>query len=698
MITRLFKKFIFAICLVCATAVISAASHGAVVEFGMGLVSETIVGRNSAGPYFLAYTNIQQNTLEISVNGSLLRQGKDYKADLVKGILTFNRILISDAVAKATYKITHGKSVKSSSLLSVPLEMELLDTGVAKVKLIGGYSQGAASTEGDTIVGLGSETNLGSGKVSAMMLTGKANEGPQMPGQVNWTDKSLYKVSAQNSGKGFTITTNVLRAGREFVRAGQYGVTAGRESEDASLTYKYGKLADFSMVYQNLNETLADRHSTLQKQVLTLRPGETTQVAIVHSENLTGNSSSEKTVKSTGIAVNQKIGDRVNAVASREEVTTEDAGGSRKVETTHVAASGGTDKVQISGVLEQKDFSNKDSESNLSIKAATKPTDKIGVNLGYAQSENSTVGEQSVKNLNIAVKEGNLLQVDASATQTDSTVNGEALTHSVTVKSNPLQNVQIYGSVSGSETDTEFRSGRQFAIVGKPADYAQITASYSIQAYNSNCDITKNGTIELTPLSNAKFAVGIKSIESGGNTTTIRDYSTFASPLAFLSFDGKVRQRVLASEEIDTHSLNVRMAAAGSLTLEGSYRYNPENDKGVVQNQRSTGMGLRSNIGRLNLYGGYSYKDEYAVDRLAEERTFTVGYKLDSYSSLDVGLSQSRLSAVSDSGQDSYNLGYQRKVGSGFDLLLTGRYVKYLQNATMVRDDVKAEASLSLGF
>jgi hypothetical protein len=86
------------------------------------------------------------------------------------------------------------------------------------------------------------------------------------------------------------------------------------------------------------------------------------------------------------------------------------------------------------------------------------------------------------------------------------------------------------------------------------------------------------------------------------------------------------------------------------------------------------------------------------IGKSAEERTFTLDYKLDDFSSFSAGLLQSRLKDGSQTGQDTYNMGFQRKVGSGFDLLLSGKYVKYLQDAAINNDDVRAEASLSMGF
>ena len=732
----------------------------AVVEYGLGMISESIPGRNSAGPYFLAYTQIQEKTLEISVNGVMLRNGKDYKVDITKGVLTFTRILISDAVAKITYKITPNKSVKTAGLLSVPLEMDVLDTGSNKLKLIGGYTKSAVNpTDGDTIVGLGTDSRVGSGNVSTLLLTGKAAEGAPAPAGTSWNDKSLYKVTAQTSSGGLNVSGNVLRAGKAFVGAKQYGVTAGRESEDVNMSYKYGKLADFAAVYQNVAETSTGIKSVVQKQNLTVRPSDTTTVAVTHGQNITGTASVEKTVDTTGIKVDQKIGQVGNAVASREEVVTTNGSTTDKVATTHVAVSGGTKTVQVSGSVDQKDFSNKQGESNLNLNAAAKATDNVGVNMGYAQAQNETVGNQTVtdvkvdatnggkvsvqaahkevdstklgqttqttvgvktdkvgvgvglataqnenvgdqttKNVNIAVQEGALLQVNAAASQSESTKLGAATQHSVSVKSNPTANMQISGSLVGSESVSEIKSQKEFAIAGKPADYAQFSAGYTIKTLNSNNDITKVGTLELTPLTNAKFAVGWKSMESAGGITTITDYSTSATPVAFLSVNGKLRQRVLTSGNLDTHVLDVKMAAAGSLSLEGSYRFNPENDKGEVQTQRTTGVGIRSNLGRLGLYGGFNQKDEYVIGKSAEERKFTLDYRLDDFSSFSAGLLQSRLKDGSQTGQDTYNMGFQRKVGSGFDLLLSGKYVKYLQDAAINNDDVRAEASLSMGF
>jgi|GEM_PF-982152 len=758
--TKITRNLIFAMIVATLLFIVGLPSTSAVVEYGLGMVSETIPGRNSTGPYFLAYTLIQENTLEISVNGVLLRNGKDYNVDVTKGILTFNRILISDAVAKVTYKITPDKSVKTAGLLSVPLEMDVLDTGSNKLKLIGGYTKAAANSyDGDTVVGLGTDSRVGSGNVSTLLLTGKAADSSPTPAGTSWNDKSLYKVAAQSSAGGLNVSGNILRAGKSFVGAKQYGVTAGRESEDVNMVYKYGKLADFSAVYQNVQETAAGTKSTIQKENLTVRPGETTTVAITHGQNITGTAAVEQTVDTTGVKVDQKIGQLGNAVASREEVVTTNGSSSDKVATTHVAVSGGTKTVQVSGSVDQKDFTNKQGESNLNLSATAKATENVGVNMGYAQAQNDSVGnqtstivnvnasnggkvsvqaahqevdstklgnttqttvgvktdkvgvgiglataqndnvgDQTTKNVNLAVQEGSILQVNAAASQSDSTKLGAATQHSVSVKSNPTNKVQISGSLTGSESTSEIKSQKEFSIVSKPVDYAQLTAAYTIKSLNDNDDITKVGTLELAPLTNAKFAVGWKSIESGGCVTTITDYSTTATPVAFLTFNGKLRQRVLSTGNLDTHVLDVKMAAAGSLSLEGNYRFNPEDDKGAVQTQRSTGVGLRSNLGRLGLYGGFNQKDEYVIGKCAEERKFTLDYKLDDFSSFSAGLLQTRLKDGSETGNDTYNMGFQRKVGSGFDLLLSGKYVKYLQDSAVNNDDVRAEASLSMGF
>lgn len=732
----------------------------AVVEYGLGLVSETIQGRNSTGPYFLAYTNIQERSLEITLNGSMLRSGKDYRVDLAKGVLTFDRILISNAVAKATYKITSGKSVKTAGVLKVPLEMELLDNGSNKIRLIGGYTQTAtANQNAGTVIGLGSENKIGSASVSTMLLTGKPVEGAPDPGNTGWNDKSLYKVAASTTSGGLTVTSNVLRVGKSFINPMQYGVSAGRESDDVNMTYKYGKLVDFSAVYQKLNETLANTEHIINQQNLTVRPGDNTVVALVHGQNVSNKAGSEKTVETTGVKIEQKIGQGANAAVSREEVITSTGGNTENVTTTQVSASGGNQVVQVTGSAVQKEFGNKEDETSVTLNANAKPAANIGVNMGYnqaqnaqvgnqtstnvqvnavgngnvniqaghsetdstklgqtsqtnigvttqnvgvgvglANSKNGTVGEQTVTNVNLAVKEGNLLQVNAGASQTNSTKLGGSIEHNLSVASAPIANVQISGSVAGKETDYEILSKKELAISARPNKYASLGASYSIKGVNDNDDIIKIGTIELTPLSNAKFAVGYKSIESGGVVTTIRDYSTVATPVGFLSLSGKLRQRELLSGELDTHALNVTMAAAGSLAFEGSYSYNPENDKGEIQSQKNTGLGIRSNIGRWGVYGGFNQKNEYLSGRTSEERKMTVDYKLDEYSAFTAGLLQSRLMDGSRTGNDTYSMGFQRKVGSMFELQLTGKYVQYLQDAGIYNKDVRAEASLSMGF
>ncbi len=114
-----------------------------------------------------------------------------------------------------------------------------------------------------------------------------------------------------------------------------------------------------------------------------------------------------------------------------------------------------------------------------------------------------------------------------------------------------------------------------------------------------------------------------------------------------------------------------------------------------MNNQR---IGLVSDLGRLKLRGGLTFKDDYLLDKQSEVTEVALDYRLSSHSLLTTSykLDEYREQAALET--SIYSLGYTHRMGSDFHLYLGGSMTTYEKDRALLEDQTEYEAEASLGI
>ena len=234
-----------------------------------------------------------------------------------------------------------------------------------------------------------------------------------------------------------------------------------------------------------------------------------------------------------------------------------------------------------------------------------------------------------------------------------------------------------------------------------PAWFAKLTALFSQKGINSLDDVTKGAELQLLPSKRARLSAGCKYAEAGPRVLTVYDYAADTKPWDFLSVVGSYRQRELkAGDAPNSAAATMSLAPARYFAFKGEYQSNPEDKDGQVQSFNSASVGLTTQIGTVGLETNYFTKNEYADDRLSDERKVGLAVPMFGHGRLTTGYRLGRLLDGSESASRTYLLGYSHAVGSDFSLSLTGCYTQYLLNRMLQpeKTEVSAEASLGARF
>jgi hypothetical protein len=186
--------------------------------------------------------------------------------------------------------------------------------------------------------------------------------------------------------------------------------------------------------------------------------------------------------------------------------------------------------------------------------------------------------------------------------------------------------------------------------------------------------------------------------------TTLIDGSL--RPLRYMEMKGGARFRDTASgpadspDRLNTYRLNVALAPWNGLKLTGGYQRNPDSDDGSIRQVDAKSIGLETEVGRLRLRSSYGTEEEYASDRNMNLLELGADWKFSNYTLLSA-VYQTR-ATLSDTllGSDSYRLTFSHRVGSAFDLSLSGVMNLKSQNRQINWTDaeMRAEAKVGLRF
>lgn len=639
----------------------------------LGMITDIIVGHDNKGPYSLSWTQIDANSVSVVLGGRSLYKDSDYNIDTADGIISFNSVLLNDAVVRVSYKKT-ASSKANSGAVNMPVSLNLLSGRTSNLSITGLYAQnGTNSDAGKTVIGVGGNKAYSGGKIESLLLMSQQNnQNDQTGDNLKTWDRSAMKLGDTTTIGGLKLSSSFSRAGAGFLGTKEYGLQAGQQAMNVAGAYALGKSFQATFKFANTDQTdgtNAGVYSRTNEQGMAFAPTSATNISIAHSTTETGNSTvdgSASTVEAQRLKIAQGIGAKTSAVVSMENVSTTTGTTADQVQTRQASIStSAVPGVNVQGSVVQKDSEVNGAEQNVTAAVIVAPISQVEVKTAF--------------------------------TQTDSEKNGQSASTNLSVKLKPVDNLYLEGQIAGQSQNDNQNYQKNLSLSTTPIKNAKLTAQFSQKGLNDQDDVTKGAALEVSPFTNTKLSAGLKYIESGLSVMTIRDYAAQTAPCRFVSMSGSFRDRQTMQDDVpDTKKLNLALTPLSFMNLTGDYQENPEDTTGNIQQYKATAMGMKLKFGSIGLLTNYTTKDEYASDRTSDEREVGLEMAAFGHGKLKTSYKIARVLDGSES-SNAYSLGYEHSLGSDFSLSLTGYYYRYLQDQMILPDKSEYKSELNLG-
>ena len=283
---------------------------------------------------------------------------------------------------------------------------------------------------------------------------------------------------------------------------------------------------------------------------------------------------------------------------------------------------------------------------------------------------------------------------------------------SVDVKSSPTDRINIVGSfrnaLGGANAGdseslhleaTPIASIKQFKVI---TGYEDIYQASGVQR-------KREALVELptVPLVKTQLSGGIQQFGNGGKERYVGIVNAKSSPLRYLELNGgaKLRQGTLPDSTpdpdiVNTYNIKFALAPSRFFRLTGNMAHNPEADGGTIKRLLSQSVGLESDWGLLLFKGQYGTEDAYQTAKLNSLLNLGVDLRLTKWDILTTGFEGRSQFDKDLTSSYTYRLGFTHRLGSAFDLNLSGAYTQTMLNgiATTDKPELKAEAKVGLRF
>jgi hypothetical protein len=636
----------------------------------IGGVTDVIVGRNMRGPYSLSWTNFSADDISVVINGRSLKKGSDYNIDVAKGLVSFNSVLVNDAIVRVSYRTVPGKSQRASSGGSIPVTLSLHNSSAGNLKMMGLYAQSDPKnpTAGKSVIGLGGDRAWRSGKIDSMFLISQDEASKDTASM--W-ERAAMKFGGDTSIGKLKLTGSYLHSGQSFSGGKEYGTDVGKDQMSFAASFAAAKNLQTSASFRSSEDTVGEKkgvRTVVNEQNVVYTPGKSTKVSLMRSDTeLTSKDGAKDNIQTSGLQLTSNAFKRTTLRTS----------------------------------LTQKDSDSAGAERGFSTGMTAKPSDRIDFDIDYATLENKTVGHQTSTAIKVAAKPNKQLAVQAGYSGQDSTVKGDLTKTNIAIQATPRANLQIKGTMTDTTENENQQYTRDISLTSTPLQYASLTAMYSQKGVNDLDDVIKGAELKLTPSKRTNLMAGYKYTETGPSVLTVQDFGADTKPWDFLHFAGNYRRRDLRSSSIaDSSYLSLELSPSKLFALTGSYQSNPEDKKGNIQYFNSASLGFKTSIGSVGLETAFAQKDQYAIDTFTDERSLGIAMPMFGRGKLTTGCKLSRTMGVASLESRRYQLGYSHSIGSDFSLALNNYYTQYLQNKMHQpeRNEISTELSLGARF
>lgn len=284
---------------------------------------------------------------------------------------------------------------------------------------------------------------------------------------------------------------------------------------------------------------------------------------------------------------------------------------------------------------------------------------------------------------------------------------------SVDVRSSPLKQVNVTGSFRstlGGVNAGDSESVRVEATPFASMKQLKITTGYEDIYQEAGVQRKREALVDLPQLAfgRTQLSGGIQQIDNIGKEQYVGIVNAKSSPIRYLQLDGgaKLRQGTLADnvtpdpDVVNTFKFKFALAPSRFFKLTGDMAHNPEGDGGIVQHTLKQTIGLESDWGLFLFKGQYGTENAYQTANRNSLLNVGVDLRLTKFDTLSTGFEGRSQYDSNVTSTNTYRLGYTHRLGSAFDLSLSGSYTQTMLNGLPSTDkpELRTEAKVGLKF
>ena len=516
-----------------------------------------------------------------------------------------------------------------------------------------GFSQGKAALSFDQIV---DSTDAAGNRTGVVTTVGKLNIGDdwmRLTGDRNTkiTDTAAatvvegankYQLSLVSRDKRFNVTLlnegvdkyQETQAGQAGVMNQRYLLTANATSPGLNNTLIAERLAN-----RSLNPAGDTDVGSLKLALISVRtsPKLTTTLAAERTTTVTEAPTSRVSVEAQRAQFVTQRNDGMVALAHHERVVTAVDGAPDLTEaekTVLELVSSQKQALTFKGNMTMSRINEKEmQEMGVRVETATALPFKIST--GYTEKRGDLAPGERASDIKVTAQAAKNLSVEGLAS-TKNVGNDSFLQHEARVVAQPAEGIQLSGSMAQVGKNSDVGYTRLLSALVQPNKQLAVKADHKL-----------------------RMKTGTQSLETAGVMMSF-------TPNPLLSFSG-------------------------------SFIYNPENDKGVVQRVSTSEYRLTANNGHgFALTGAMNEKQDTNTRVKARGLDLGMAWKLSPFSELVTGRNEQAALGANDYNQISYRLGYRSAINNGLNITFEVYQTRISRPETLGGDDSWSEFRLRL--
>lgn len=279
-------------------------------------------------------------------------------------------------------------------------------------------------------------------------------------------------------------------------------------------------------------------------------------------------------------------------------------------------------------------------------------------------------------------------------------------TSSVMIRTQPVEQLTLTGTFGNQIATTGATDTTNFRVEATPTSQVKLSALISERYNHSSALHQREATMEYAPTKSISLSGMLNMRAEAGAESVTRGIAATARPLQLVEVGGGFRFRDASTNGVpdqDTpDSYDVRLSVGlpkNFLKLTGGYAANPEDEHGTVARAYKSQLTLQSTLGQFNLTGGYQRQDEYLASRISSILDLSFGWRITRSTQIVTSYREAQTQDQGLLSADTYSLSLTHKIGSLFDLSLSGAMTQQQKDGMLLPDpDYRADVKLGVKF